>query len=324
MEFSFSDRPCSLEKMKEISHLNTQFGINVTGSDLQAEQIKFKSGAGSLTIVNINNRHAKASLVLQGGHLLSWQPNEEENVIWLSEDAIFSKEHSIRGGIPICWPWFGAHPVNHSFPSHGYARTSDWDVVETKTLSDGSSLIVLQLLQDAVSEEYRARDVELDLRVTVGKRLEMSLITRNAGNKAVTIGQAMHTYFYVSDIQNVILSGLENQVYIDALDRWQRKNETNPIMIKAEVDRIYQDTPEIPVYIIDQAFKRQIKIRKQGSHSTVVWNPWIDKSERLGDMGKNGYKNMICVETGNVADDVVMIEPETEHSLSVCYEIESL
>ncbi len=302
--------------MIDISTLNAQFG--------HTDQLIFESVESGLMVVNINNQHAKARLSLQGGHLLSWGPKGKESVIWLSQDAVFSEGKSIRGGIPICWPWFGAHSLNNSFPAHGYARTLNWKVVKTEVISGGSTFMALQLSQESVLQEYLIADVELELQVTVGEKLEMALITRNSSDEVITIGGALHTYFNVSDIQNVTINGLENQTFIDALDKWQRKKETDPITINSEIDRIYLDTPENDCIIVDAGFKRRIRISKQGSHSTVVWNPWIDKSERMGDMGRDGYKNMICVETTNAADDVIMIEPGDEHRLSVCYEVESL
>ena len=302
--------------MIDISTLNAQFG--------QLDQLMFESVESGLMVVNINNQHAKAKLSLQGGHLLSWEPKGEESVIWLSQDAVFSEGKSIRGGIPICWPWFGADLVNNSFPAHGYVRTQNWNVLKTEALSDGSTFISLKLSQESVPQEYLMADVELELQVTVGDKLEMALITRNASEEVITIGGALHTYFNVSNIQNVTINGLENQTFIDALGKWQRKKETDPITINAEIDRIYLDTPENDCIIVDAGFKRRIRISKQGSHSTVVWNPWIDKSERMGDMGTDGYKNMVCVETTNAADDVITIESGGEHRMSVCYEVESL
>ena len=302
--------------MTEISTLNAQFGL--------VNQLRLEPAEDGLVIVNINNRHAKASLSLQGGHLLSWQPISEKGVIWLSQDAVFSKGRSIRGGVPVCWPWFGAHPTNNTFPAHGYARALDWKVINTKDLSGGSTFIALQLLQENVPEEYRLLNLDLELQVTVGKKLEMALITRNFSKETITIGGALHTYFNISDIQNVTIFGLENQPFIDALDDWQRKNEVDPIKINAEIDRIYQDAPENDCTIVDTGYQRRIRLSKQGSHSTVVWNPWIDKSERMGDMGRDGYRTMVCVETTNAADDVITIEPGGEHRLSVCYEVESL
>ena len=288
------------------------------------DPLSFESDDKDFVIVTIRNQHAKARLSLQGGHLLSWQPEKEEEVIWLSQDAVYSAGRSIRGGIPVCWPWFGAHLLNSTFPAHGYARTPDWKVVEAKDLQDGNTFLALQLPEENIPEEFRLSELVPELRLMIGKKLEMVLITRNTSNKKITMGQALHTYFNVSDIANVTIGGLEDQIFIDTLDDGQRKKETDPITINAEIDRIYLDSPGDDCIIVDTGFKRRIRISKQGSHSTVVWNPWIDKSARMGDMGKDGYKMMVCVETTNAADDVITIEAGDEHRMSVCYEVEPL
>ncbi len=302
--------------MHDISILNKQFGI--------ADKLKFELTTSGQVIVQIDNRFAKASLALQGAHLLSWKLTDGEDVIWLSEEAVFSKGKSIRGGIPVCWPWFGSHPDENTFPSHGYARTAEWEVTETKELTDGRTYLGLKLSQDILKEKYHFDGVDLELQVIVGDTLEMVMISRNGSEKTITIGGAFHTYFNVSNIQNVTIRGLENQTFIDTLDNDQQKKEAEPILINAEIDRIYlEDSKNNNDCVIeDTGLMRKIRISKKGSYSTVVWNPWIEKSNRLGDMGKDGYKNMVCVETTNAVDDVVSIEPGGEHRLSVCYQLE--
>ena len=149
------------------------------------------------------------------------------------------------------------------------------------------------------------------------------MITRNNGAEAITISQALHSYFAVNGISQVAIKGLENCQFIDALDDWQRKVETNSISIDAEIDRIYQNTN--PACLLeDTGWQRRINIETNNSLSTVVWNPWIDKSARLGDMGDGGYLKMLCIETGNIADDSVSIAAGDEHCLSVCYRVEKI
>ena len=304
--------------MHDISILNKQFGI--------ANKLKFELTTSGQVIIQINNQFAKASLALQGAHLLSWKLTEGEEVIWLSEDAVFSKGKSIRGGIPVCWPWFGSHSDENTFPSHGYVRTAEWEVTETKELIDGRTYLGLKLSQEILKEKYHFDGLDLELQVIVGETLEMVMISRNSSEKVITVGGAFHTYFNVSNIQNITIRGLENQIFIDALNNGQQKKEAEPILINAEIDRIYLDDPESSnnndCVIEDTGWMRKIRISKQGSYSTVVWNPWIEKSKKLGDMGNDGYKNMICVETTNAANDVVSIEPGGEHCLSVCYQLE--
>lgn len=272
-------------------------------------------------IAEVSNRYAQASIALQGAHLFHWQPEGEQPVIWLSEDARFAAGQSIRGGIPVCWPWFGAHATEKTYPAHGFVRRLPWTVTETQVLADERILLVLQFVHTNETRRWWPYPCELSLRMTIGTTLELELITKNTGNTSMTIGEALHSYFVVSDIQKMFIQGLEGHTYIDALDDSQRKQQSGSITIDQEVDRIYLDAPADCV-INDPGLQRRIRISKQGSHSTVVWNPWIDKSARMGDMGANGYLSMVCVESTNAVDDVITIEAGAEHCLSVCYELE--
>ena len=303
--------------MQQIIKLNMQFGIT--------DQLTFETGEGNRVFIHVVNEFADAHLSLQGAQLLSWKPRFcSDDVIWVSEKAVYSGGRSIRGGIPVCWPWFGAHPTEETFPAHGFARGQSWKMVETKALPDGRTFLALRLSQETISSEYKINGADLELQIIIGEKLEMSMVTMNSSEKQITIGGAFHTYFNVSDIQNVLIQGLEGQTFIDTLDDWQRKKEDGSIRISGEIDRIYYDSPDIESIIEDKGLGRRIKVKKKGSHSTVVWNPWIDKSERMGDMGIDGYRTMVCVETTNAADDVLTIEPGGEHRLAVCYEVESL
>ena len=159
--------------------------------------------------------------------------------------------------------------------------------------------------------------------MVVGAALEIELVTRNLSNNAITIGDALHTYFEVSDVRKLSIHGLEACPYLDKVDGSKRKQQSGPVTISAEVDRIYLDSTA-DCSIDDPGFKRRLRISKRGSRSTVVWNPWIEKATKMGDLGENGYLNMICVESTNAADDVVTIAPAGEHRLWVRYSVESL
>jgi D-hexose-6-phosphate mutarotase len=157
----------------------------------------------------------------------------------------------------------------------------------------------------------------------VGATLELDLITRNTGPESITIGDALHTYFAVSDVRNIAVDGLDGCTYIDKLDSDKHKQQSGPVTFAAETDRIYLDA-SADCLINDAGMQRRIRIGKRGSRSTVVWNPWLEKAEGMGDMGENGYLNMLCIESTNAADDVVTIAPGDEHHLWVSYQVESL
>jgi D-hexose-6-phosphate mutarotase len=297
----------------ELSVLNERFGIH--------DQLTLIEGPGGLAVVEIANSLAVATVALQGAQLLSWIPRGEQPVIWLSRDARFETGQSIRGGVPVCWPWFGPHATQPSFPAHGFARTVPWQVCETKTLEDGATFVAFRVMRTAVTDVFWPQASELELVIKVGATLELDLVTRNTGTESITIGDALHTYFAVSDVRHIAVEGLEGCPYIDKPDSDKRKQQSGPVTFNAETDRIYLDA-SADCLIDDPGMQRRIRISKRGSRSTVVWNPWIEKAERMGDMGENGYLNMVCVESTNAADDVVTIAPGDEHRLWVSYQVE--
>jgi len=303
----------------------------ITPAPLDAEQLNevfalenilsFKTGEADIPLIEVKNQLATATISLQGAHILSWLPAGEEEVIWVSEAAKFAPGKSVRGGIPVCWPWFGAHDSNSEFPAHGFARTVNWQVLKTETIDDGSTRISFTTRPTADNQHMWPADTTVEYKVTIGKKLEMELITHNKGNQAITIGQALHTYFKVGDVSKTLIHGLDETDYLDKLEDFKRKLQTGPVIIQAEVDRIYLDTLNDCV-IEDRQLKRNIVIIKCGSHSTVVWNPWLETANKMGDLGDEGYKKMLCVESCNAADDVVTIEAGKAHHLWVQYEVQ--
>lgn len=305
-----------MDNDSHIEDLNKKYSI-----DDRNTQLHFKNGEGGIPVVEIKNEQASATISLQGAHILNWKPHNQGEVIWLSEDATFAVGKSVRGGIPICWPWFGAHESNSSFPAHGFARTVLWQVVDTQALSTGETLITFRLVTDELDDTIKKMwpsATTAEYRVTIAKTLKLELTTFNQSDTAITVGQALHTYFDVNNINNTIVYGLEGTTYLDKTESFNSKTQNGPITIHTEVDRVYLDTADD--VIIDNK-QRKINIKKQGSHSTVVWNPWQDVAEKMGDLGKDGYKKMLCVESANAANDVININPNESYTLLVTYEI---
>jgi D-hexose-6-phosphate mutarotase len=317
--------------------MNTIEQLNEAHAIQQEDQsLHIVEGKGNIPLIEIHNKHASATISLQGAHLLSWQPtNEKQSIIWLSEDATFAKGKSIRGGIPICWPWFGAHPTHTDYPAHGFARTTLWQIVSatplTKPLKTGETQITFKLelpianngeLDNTINtitiNEMWPQPTVVEYRLTIGRTLILELTTTNHSDQDITLGQALHTYFAVDDITHTTVEGLDGKTYLDKPQNFARKTQTGPVTFSGEVDRIYLNTPG-SVVINDS--KRKITISKQGSRSTVVWNPWEAVAEKMGDLGKDGYQKMLCVESANAAEDVVTIQPGNSHTLWVEYEI---
>jgi glucose-6-phosphate 1-epimerase len=303
----------------------------MSGTDLQTlnqrfsipGHVQFKEWPGGLAVAEIANAHGDATIALQGAHVMTWQPKGQEPVIWLSKFAKFAQGKSIRGGVPICWPWFGPHAADSKLPAHGYARTVMWEVRETSTGGDGSTNIRLGLVDTDATRAQWPHPSSVEVTIKVGKELRVELTTRNLGNAPFELGEALHTYFHISDVANMAIRGLENCDYLDKVENFARKTQQGPIVIESEVDRVYVNT-ESACVIEDRGLKRGIRIAKEGSRSTVVWNPWTEKAEKMGDFGPDGFRGMVCVETANAMENVVTVAPGSVHSLVAVFSIEAL
>jgi len=298
--------------MNKSTDLNARFGVQ--------DAVVFEEGPGGLIIIKVNNAGVKSSITLEGAQVLTWTPTGEQPVVWVSPEAKYVANKSVRGGIPICWPWFGPHGTQSSYPAHGVARTSIWQMNSVEILPDGRTQLNFALPQTVDIGAYWPYATPLQYVVTIGSSLELELITRNESETDITLGEALHTYFAVSDVRKVSVSGLQGCEYLDKVDGGNRKLQQGEVNIAGEVDRVYLDTTTECI-IEDANWKRRIHIEKQGSRSTVVWNPWIEKGAKLGDLGETGYLNMLCVESANAADDVVTIPSGGEHRLWLKYHI---
>lgn len=299
--------------MTDVSALNDQFAIE--------GHLSFQQLAGGIILAEIQNQQAKASISLQGAQVLSWAPVNEAPVIWLSKAANFTPGKSVRGGAPVCWPWFGPHAVEPKYPGHGYARTVAWDVISTETLTDGHHRISLQLKENDQTHALWPHKTPLQCHITVGKTLEIKLATTNNNDSTVTITEALHTYFNIGDIGKIEILGLEDTEFLDKVEGGQRRLQNGPVTIDGEVDRVYLDT-RAGCIIDDPVLQRKIHIHKSGSNSTVVWNPGQEKAVKMGDLGEDGYRHMVCVESANAAENTVTIIPGESHQLCVTYAVE--
>lgn len=298
--------------MADIGDLNTRFGIPGV--------LAFRD-CGGIVMAEVAASRGKATISLQGAQVLAWTPTGEKPVIWLSSDAKFVPGRSVRGGVPVCWPWFGAHGTHTAFPAHGYARTVPWQVTRAEPLVDGRLRIAFELSESDITRQWWPHATPVTLQISIGKTLDLDLVTRNTGKEPVTITEALHTYFAIGDLRKTKVLGLEGMEYLDKAAGGQRGQQVGPVAFTGETDRIYLNTTAECV-IDDTAWQRRIHIAKRGSRSTVVWNPWIEKAQKMGDLGPDGYLQMVCVESGNAADNAVIVPPGGEHRLSVTYRVE--
>jgi D-hexose-6-phosphate mutarotase len=286
-------------------------------------QLQFRLSQSGLIFAEIDNPAGTATVCLQGAHLTTFRPKAQpEPVVWVSEASRYLPGKSIRGGAPVCWPWFGAHATESSFPGHGFARTVPWDVVDSGA-SQGATHITLRLQTAEATRAQWPHDTPVTLRISVTDALEMELTTQNATAQALPLTEALHTYFQVGDIAEVELRGLDNCAYLDKTEAFARKLQQGAVRFAAETDRVYVDTQSECV-IHDPRLQRRIRIAKQGSASTVVWTPWADKAAAMGDFTAQGWRNMLCVESANAADNALTLQPGDMHTLRVRYSAEAL
>ncbi|MCX6136193.1 MAG: D-hexose-6-phosphate mutarotase [Ignavibacteriales bacterium] len=298
--------------MIDIQALNDRFGIH--------GHLVFKDGTGGLPFLEIQTKHAEAVVSLYGAHVMKYVRRGEKPVLWMSKCSFFEPGKPIRGGIPVCWPWFSAHPRDHAKPLHGFARLRMWTMLSS-TVVDDAVEIRLGLLADEGSRSLWPHGFQVQYTVTVGPTLKTELLVMNTDASEMQCTAALHTYFNVGSIRDVVVSGLDGVEYLDKMDGGTRKRQEGDITFDRETDRIYLDTTGA-CSIEDKKFRRTIRVEKTGSRSTVVWNPWILKSKKTQDFGDTEYETMVCVETANAADDIVTIPPFGSHRLGSTIVIE--
>jgi len=278
---------------------------------------------GELPVLLISNAHAQAAVALQGAQVLEYIPRDAHPVIWLSEQVEYRHGQSPRGGIPVCWPWFGALERNpaavralargDNLPAHGLARSCDWALHSAGETEEGTEL-VLRFATDCTPASPWPQPAQLELRIHVGKTLRLALTTYNTGTRPLALTQALHSYFAVSAIDQVHVAGFENSPYIDTLDHWQQRMQHGVIDFSGETDRIYLKAPSC-MRLHDRGWNRTIELRTANSASAVVWNPWIEKGRRLSQFAETAWRDMVCIETANVLDDMLELAPQASHTL---------
>jgi len=297
----------------EIETLNTKHSI--------AGYLTFKEGPGDLPIALITTPHATAAITPYGAHLLTCRfASDSQELLFLSENAIFNVGTPIRGGVPICWPWFGPDPQQLGRPDHGLARTRMWSVASSALTPDNECVITFVLTDTPESFALWPHRFCLTLILTVGKAVTLNLTTENRGNNPIELTQALHTYFAVGDIERTSVTGLEGVPYADKTDGGREKNQESSICIEAETDRIYPFKGG-DIVIHDEILERNIRIASEGSQSVVVWNPWIRVCEQKADLAEEDYKKMLCIETANAGDDVITVQPGKNYTLRATYSL---
>ncbi len=261
-------------------------------------------------IFTINHPTCNARVALNGAHLMEWTPAGQSPVLFLSPQAVLEPGSPIRGGIPVCWPWFGPHPDDETKPMHGMARHRPWTLQAVHESDEGVKLVFI-LCSDAATRELWPHDFEAHVTMLLGEKLDISLQTVNTGDSDFVLREALHTYLTVGDIAKVTVKGLDGAEYLDTVGERTQRQQSGDITFDREVDRQYVSTGTVTVE--DPALGRVLTIEKAGSGTTVVWNPWIEKSKRLGDLPDEAFHQFLCVEAANAGDAQVTLAPGEAH-----------
>jgi D-hexose-6-phosphate mutarotase len=270
-------------------------------------------GNGELPKVEISSEWASAEVYLHGAHVTDFQLHGQPPLLFMSQCSRFARGEPIRGGVPLILPWFGSREGE---PAHGFARITNWELHESSALPEGGATLRFSLPETnsgAMWPAFTANYV-----VTVTDRLTLELIVTNTSrDQQFAFENCLHSYFHVGDINQVSVAGLKGISYLDKVDGHAQKTETSDaIVVSSEVDRVYLDASG-PMEIVDRLLGRKIRVEKSGSLSTVLWNPWIAKAARMPDFGDDEYRQMICVESGNVGRNQITLPPGRSSLLRV-------
>jgi glucose-6-phosphate 1-epimerase len=292
--------------MPTLSDLTQRFSI--------AGHLTIAADEHGLPRIEVNNQHASAQIYLHGAHVTRFTPRGAQPVLWMSAKSFFDPAKPIRGGVPICWPWFGPHPSDSTLPAHGFVRSRAWTLVETSALHDGRTRVVLGLTSDDSTLKLWPHAFALRFTITVGSTIDLDLRIDNPGAALFTCAEALHTYLTVGDARQISISGLSGTTYVDKLRQAQRFTDAGDVTITAETDRVYLNTAATCT-VRDPLLGRQLVIAKDGSQATVVWNPWIAKAKAMADFGDDEWPGMVCVETVNALDHTLTIPAGGSHHM---------
>jgi glucose-6-phosphate 1-epimerase len=288
-----------------VAELDREFGIAGVAQVLE--------GNGGLTAVRINTPAARGEIYLHGAHVTSWKPGEAQDALFLSPHSEWQDGRAIRGGVPVCFPWFGDKADDPHAPAHGFVRTKEWQL---ESVSHEGNMVTVGIFTESGEDtrKWWPADFRLVYRATFGSELTLELIMTNTGPAPLRFEEALHAYFHVGDAREAQVSGLDGVHYLDKTDGFREKTQDGEVVITSETDRVYLDT-EHPLELRDPVLQRRTTVTKENSHTTVVWNPWVDKARVLADLGEDQWTRMLCIETSNVGDFAIDLAPRQQHSM---------
>lgn len=278
--------------------------------------VQILEGNGGLPKIQIHTASADAEIYLHGAQVTSWRPAGTDEVLFVSEKSRWEDGRAIRGGIPVCFPWFRAKADDAKAPAHGFVRTKEWHLESITEVSGESVCAYLSTESDEATRKWWPFEFRLEYRLTVGARLNLELRMTNTCKSALRFEEALHSYFHVGDVEQAAVRGLDGAAYLDNRDANQRKRQIGDLRLSAQTDDAFVGAAG-PVEIVDEVLGRRLKTEKWNSNSTIVWNPWRDGAGSMTDFGADEWRRMLCVEGGNILDGAVLLEPQQAHMLTV-------
>jgi len=269
-----------------------------------------------LQYLEVSNRLSSIKIAFQGAHIFDFSLQGHKPLLFLSERAHFKKGKAIRGGIPICWPWFGSHPSNKNLPNHGFARTSLWKHEKTEHISKEKTKIIMSLKSSKESLALWPYAFELRLEIMMSDILELSLKTKNNSEKAFSLSQALHTYLQIEDIHTAKIEGLDQRPYYNKLDDSFNNIQEGTLSFSAETDRIYQELTK-PLILHDK--NQDIEVETVGSDTVVIWNPGQDFAKSFSDL--HDYSTFVCIESANALNSALRLKKDEVHTLSSFFRV---
>jgi glucose-6-phosphate 1-epimerase len=277
-------------------------------------------GNGGLPKVRVTSARTEGEIYLHGAHVTSWKPAGREEVFFLSSGSRWEDGRAIRGGIPICFPWFGGKADDPKAPAHGFVRTKAWQIESIARVEDAVRVSMFTESSEDTKKWWPA-EFRAVYRVTFDSELSIELEVTNVGQAPLRFEEALHAYHRVGDIEKVRVRGLDGVSYLDKTDANRQKQQQGDIAIVSETDRVYLYTTGA-IEIEDPALKRRTCVTKENSRTTVVWNPWVEKAHALSDLPDDEWKRMICIETSNVSAYFVTLAPGQQHKMKAAIRVE--
>jgi glucose-6-phosphate 1-epimerase len=270
-------------------------------------------GNGGLPKVRITSSKVTGEMYLHGAHVTSWRPAGREEALFLSSQSQWEDGRAIRGGVPICFPWFAAKAGDPKAPAHGFVRTKAWQI---ESISQAGEAVTVSMFteSDESTRKWWPADFRLVHRATFDRELSLELVITNTGKTWQRFEEALHAYYRVGNIEQARVRGLGTVRYLDKTDSSRNKLQHGEIAIVRETDRVYLNTRDA-IELEDPVLHRRTRVTKENSRTTVVWNPWVEKAHSLPDFADDEWRQMICIETSNVADFAVHLAPGQQHSM---------